>query len=198
MISTELLLRYGALSSRYERNTFIFEQGSKPLYYHQVVAGSVKMFTLSEEGKEYIHQFFADGASFGEPPLFFDGPYPASAMAMTESTVIRLKKEKFELLLLEHPKAMFEVLKVLSGRLREKSARASELALFDPEQRVVSLLQNVKSECKPDVLSDRIFIPFTRQQIADMTGLRVETVIRVIKNLEEKGFLEIRDRKVFV
>jgi CRP-like cAMP-binding protein len=39
-------------------------------------------------------------------------------------------------------------------------------------------------------------VPFTRQQLADMTGLRVETVVRSIKAMEHKGVLEIEDGKI--
>jgi len=40
-------------------------------------------------------------------------------------------------------------------------------------------------------------VEITRQQIADLTGLRVETVIRSIKSLERKGELSIVKRKVY-
>jgi DNA-binding transcriptional regulator YhcF (GntR family) len=36
-----------------------------------------------------------------------------------------------------------------------------------------------------------------RRQIAEMTGLRVETVIRVMRNLNEKGIIQIRNRKAY-
>ncbi|WP_418123738.1 helix-turn-helix domain-containing protein [Chryseobacterium sp. PTM-20240506] len=40
-------------------------------------------------------------------------------------------------------------------------------------------------------------IPLTRQQLASLTGLRVETVIRVIKNMEKENELKIVNRKIF-
>jgi CRP-like cAMP-binding protein len=41
-------------------------------------------------------------------------------------------------------------------------------------------------------------VELTRQEIADMTGLRVETVIRTMKAMEEKGMLKIENRKVLI
>jgi CRP-like cAMP-binding protein len=41
-----------------------------------------------------------------------------------------------------------------------------------------------------------IIVPFTRQQLADMTGLRVETVIRTIKMMEKNGKLFLDGHKV--
>lgn len=45
--------------------------------------------------------------------------------------------------------------------------------------------------------SELFEVTFTRQQLSDMLGLRVETVIRTIKQLEKEGHLKIKDRKVF-
>ena len=41
-------------------------------------------------------------------------------------------------------------------------------------------------------------IPLTRQQLASLTALRVETVIRTVKKLEKDGALKIINRKIFV
>jgi CRP/FNR family transcriptional regulator, cyclic AMP receptor protein len=40
-------------------------------------------------------------------------------------------------------------------------------------------------------------LPLTRQDLADLTGLRVETVIRKVGQLEEQGHLFVSDRKIF-
>ena len=47
-----------------------------------------------------------------------------------------------------------------------------------------------------DLDDQKVQVPFTRQEIANMTGLRVETVIRSVKSLEEQGLLKIIDRKI--
>lgn len=44
----------------------------------------------------------------------------------------------------------------------------------------------------------RLKIDYTRQQIAEMTGLRVETVKRVMRNLIDKKYFDYRERKSFL
>ena len=41
-------------------------------------------------------------------------------------------------------------------------------------------------------------LKLTRQQIADMTGLRVETVIRAMRQMHERGDVKIEKGKVFL
>jgi len=69
----------------------------------------------------------------------------------------------------------------------------SEVAFEEAEHRLRSLIKYLARE--HDHESDFVVL-LTRQQLADMTGLRVETVIRSIKSLESKGYLSIRKRRV--
>ena len=70
-----------------------------------------------------------------------------------------------------------------------------EISSHDPEHRILTLIDYLKE--KASETSGYYEVPFTRQQIADMTGLRVETVIRSIKSLEQKKKVKIENRKVY-
>ena len=45
---------------------------------------------------------------------------------------------------------------------------------------------------------ERFLVPYTRQQIADMTGLRVETVIRTVSRLKEEGKISVIKHKIYL
>ena len=80
----------------------------------------------------------------------------------------------------------------------------SEISSYDPEHRIVSLLRYFKSESDSQVKKGSTptylsyTVPFTRQQIADMSGLRVETVIRTVKKMETDGKVKIIGRKISI
>ena len=90
-----------------------------------------------------------------------------------------------------NPKLLLQITKKLSELLYFKSKMSSEISLYDPEHRILTLLDHLKKTDAPER------IDLTRQQIANLTALRVETVIRAIKSLEDKGELKIIDRKVY-
>jgi CRP-like cAMP-binding protein len=70
----------------------------------------------------------------------------------------------------------------------------SEISFYDPEHRIASLIQYLKEKLGNG--KDPFIVPLTRQQLADMSGLRVETVIRTVKTMEEQGKLKIADHKI--
>jgi CRP-like cAMP-binding protein len=200
VIDTDILIAWGAVYRQFRRGDYIFKEDSPAYFYHQIESGSVKMVNCNDQGKEFIQGMFEPGESFGEPPLFFEGVYPASAVAETDCTILKLRKESFFEILKDRPDAHFALTIVLANRLYMKAIVGRELACYQPEHRIITILDLLrdKAQDERDNQGEKIKVPYTRQQIADMTGLRVETVIRTIRNLEQKGLLEIQNGKVFI
>lgn len=197
MIQKELLEQYGAVEKRYEKSDVIFEVNTNAHYYFQVLSGEVKMNNYNEEGKEFIQGFFKPGESFGEPPLFVNRMYPANAIATEDSVILTIKKDLFKQFLLEHPVEAISIIENLAQRLHYKATMAAEIASEDPEHRVLQLIDYAIKHFDLSRDKNGFLVDFTRQQIGDLTGLRVETVIRAIKSLEKKRMLKIINRKVY-
>jgi CRP-like cAMP-binding protein len=195
MIPDALWLHYGARIVHLSKGETLFDQGTTASCFHQVKSGRVKMVSYNEHGREFVQGMFTEGQSFGEPPFFNDVPYPAAALAVIDSEVWKCPREGFLRLLADHPDIHLELTKVLSGRLVYKSMMLAEIAVEEAEHRLATLIEYLRST-EPGGALDAYRVPFTRQQLADMTGLRVETVVRSIKAMEQGGALEIADGKI--
>ncbi|MFH6995219.1 Crp/Fnr family transcriptional regulator [Flavobacterium sp. FlaQc-48] len=197
MIASELLEKYGALKKSFGKSEIIFEEGSLPSQYYQIVSGEIKMSNYNDDGREFIQGIFYKNQSFGEPPLFLNQKYPANAIAVESSEIFLLSKNNFMKLLQENPNISIKIIENLAQRLYYKSVMAAEISTHEPEHRVLKLMDHgiAYFNFRKDV--NGYLIGFTRQQIGDLTGLRVETVIRAIKALEKKGELKIINRKVY-
>jgi CRP/FNR family transcriptional regulator, cyclic AMP receptor protein len=161
----------------------------------------VKWINIDDSGREFVQKIIVPGESFGDMPMLDGGPYVATSVADTESLLIRLPKEIFLQMLRENPGIHFSFTKLMAERLREKFIILKEVASQDPERKVSTIIdmyksvnENLEDEC-PECHKTKIGL--TRQEIADMTGLRVETVIRTIRHLQEKGKLKIQRGKVY-
>lgn len=197
MIAIDLLEKYGALKKSFDKNETIFEKGNLPMYYYQVISGEVKMNNYNDDGREFIQGIFYKEQSFGEPPLFLNQNYPANAITVEDSIVIALSKNNFMKLLEENPKIGIKMIEIFAQRLLYKSVMAAEMSTQEPEHRILKLIDHGITYFKFKKDENGYLIKFTRQQIGDLTGLRVETVIRTIKMLEKKGVLKIINRKVY-
>jgi CRP-like cAMP-binding protein len=194
MIPENLLLDYGATLENIKANEIIISEKGRADFYFQVKQGEVKMFNLNEQGKEFVQGIFYDGESFGEPPLLGDFKYPASAAAVKPTTLYKLNKTSLFELLTENPEVNLRFTRALAKRLYYKATILKEISVHPPEHRILTLIDFLKRKYGTD---QPFQVELTRQQIADLTGQRVETVIRAIKQLEQDGEIRLIKHKVF-
>ncbi|WP_217495868.1 Crp/Fnr family transcriptional regulator [Mangrovivirga cuniculi] len=197
IINPVILEKYGAKPILFKKGEILFRERSEATHFYQVASGIVKMNNFNEEGTEFIQGMFHEGESFGEPPLFGDFKYPSNAEAVTESVLWKIPKENFLNLLKENFDLHLKFCSLLSQRLQFKAMIAKEISTNTPEHRILTLIEYFQKKSSKNANCPFFEVPFTRQQIADMTGLRVETVIRTIKALTKENKLQIINRKVF-
>jgi CRP-like cAMP-binding protein len=192
-IPSSLLQRYGASLNRFAKGEYIFYEEWPAHFYFQVEEGTVKMFNCGENN-DYIQSFFTHGESFGEPPLVGDFPYPADARAVTECKIWVLKKANFLKLLEENFEVHLSLTKSIAQRLCYKTKLLNVMNTQNPEQRILTIIDFYKN--KTTRTNGHYEVPFTRQALADMTGLRVETVIKKVIRLAETGELQLTNHKI--
>lgn len=194
-IDVKILYSFGGESMSYKPKEFIFKEGEHSQYYFQIISGKVKLNTFTENGKEFIHNILGKNQSFGDPLLFIEKLYPTNAVCLQATEVVRMPKNNFIEMLKHHPYLSLEMNMCLSQRLYYNSLMVSNMASSDPIQRLKGLLDYLKSYYDGDC--QHCFpIELTRQQIADLTGLRVETVIRTVKKMVNKEMIKLEGRTI--
>lgn len=175
--------------------TFLFMEGENAHFYYQIISGKVKMVNTNDEGKEFVQGTFEDGQSFGEPPLFQDREYPASAFAEVSTVLYSLPKDVFFELLSENFEIHLKFTSILTKRLMYKAMMLKEISNHDAKHRILALIDYMKDEFGQS--NEAFEVNLTRQQLSELLGIRVETVIRTVKQLQEDGDVKIIDRKIF-
>lgn len=192
MIKKDILLKYGAKQEFFSKDDFIFEEGMEALYYYKLISGKVKLNNYDGEDKEFIQNIYKKGQTFGDATIFLEIDYPCNAVAMEDSVLLLLSREQFYIMLKENQSVLFDVTKEISKRLYYKGIMSPEISSHDAEKRVITLLNYLKTNWHHPLTEEELYVvDLTRQQIADMTGLRVETVIRAIKKLRKSNQLKI-------
>lgn len=194
-IDQEILYSFGGEKVIYKAKEFIFKEGDYSQYYFQIISGKVKLNTFTENGKEFIHNILGKNQSFGDPLLFIEKVYPTNAISLQITEIIRMPKYNFMQMLKSNPDISLDMNMCLSQRLYYNNLMVRNLALADPIQRLKGVMDYLKSYHDGDC--QHCFpIELTRQQIADLTGLRVETVIRTIKKMVNNKIIKLEGRRI--
>lgn len=197
MIPENILREAGASIKNFNKKEIVFKEGNKLHHYYQIISGKIKLSTLNRDGKEIILNIFGETQSFGEILLFQEVESPFNAIALSDCKLLKLSKRSFLGLIKEYPEISMKINNQFANRLLNKIKFSQHIISIHPDERITALFDFIKNSETLHKKTEEDIITLTRQQIADYTGLTVETVIRTIKNMEQKKMVMLKNHKIF-
>ncbi len=178
----------------YPKNSVILFEDDPGDALYIVSSGQVKVVLIGEDGREVILSVLADGDFFGEMALIDDEPRSAHVIAMRDSQLLVLRRDDFQAQLEAHPKIALKLLRVLVQRLRGADQKIGGLVLLDVNGRVARLLLDLAEESGGPKITRRL----THHTIAQMIGSSRETVSRAMRELVERGLIDVTRREISI
>jgi len=177
-----------------EEGKSLFCQGDDVISFYLVISGKIKLFRVSQEGKEKVVDIVSSGDTFAEALMFMDQPYyPVNATALTSCRVLGINASHFKGMLRESIDTCFLLMGCMSFRLRGLIQEIDTLSLNTGTMRIVSyLLQNAPED------SDSFDLDIAKSVIASRLSVKPETFSRILKNLHLQNILTISGRKVTI
>ena len=170
------------VETHYRKDEFIFREGDRATSFHILKAGTVKCVKTSPEGRQVTLKVLLPGDLFCcDAAVLDNGTHPGCAQPMGDVSVLSLSRDSYYALLRRNPDAALQVIRYLGSRLNEAQETAKVLALNPAEQRLAALL--VKLVDRVGLREGnhvRLTVRLTRQDLADMVGMTVETATRIM------------------
>ena len=187
-----------SLARSYSKGTTIFTEGDPSDFLFTIDSGRVKVAKMLPGGKEVILEILGAGDPLGAVAAYESRPYPASATALEDSTLLVVKRGAFFALLENSPSLVLGLLNGLSFRLLELTRRIAEVTGSRVETRFASAFLMLAARLGRTEARG-VFIPLalSRQELADFTGTTLETAIRVMSRWGKEG-LVLTEKEGFV
>ena len=178
----------GVVKRRFKRGEMIVEQGKKTNALFILLNGRARVVSTDSRGREVILATLQPGDHIGEMSLIDNEPHSATVRAEVQTDVLMLGRVEFARCLPENTSMAYAVMRGLVQRLRHADRKIESLALMDVYGRVArALLEFAVDDGQGEKL---IREKISRQDIAKMVGASREMVSRVMKDLEERGFIQ--------
>ena len=176
------------IKRRFKRGEALVEQGQKSNALYILLTGRARVMTSDSRGREVILATLAQGDYLGEMSIIDNEPHSATVRAEVQTDVLMLGRAEFARCLTENASMSLVVMRGLVKRLRHADRKIESLALLDVYGRVAhALLDFAVPDAQGQLLiKDKI----SRQDLAKMVGASREMVSRVMKDPEERGFIE--------
>ncbi len=199
-MSQPQLEKISAITKKIEftKGKLIFQEGDHGNGFYIVASGKIKVFKLSFEGKEQILHIYGPGHTFGEVPVFEGKSFPASSMALEQSSILFLPRDKFVELITITPALAMNMLADLSRRLRAFTVQIENLSLKEVPARLAAYLITLHQESGQKPESDKITLPISKAQLANLIGTTPETVSRVLKKMADQSLIQVKTKDIFI
>jgi CRP/FNR family transcriptional regulator len=188
------------LTEKFKKKEDIFAEGDPSDWFYLLVSGKVKITKLSHDGREIILELISPQDFFGGLAVLKGFPYPANAVAMEDSEVIKISRVNLLKIIDRFPHIMFEITANLGNRVREFHDTLKNIALERVEARIAALLIKLADKTGEKGAGGETVITMrlTKQDLAEMVGATVETTIRVMSRFKKSGFVAEESGKIVV
>jgi len=173
----------------------IFSEGLDATAFFIVVSGTVKIYKVSPDGKEHTLHIHGPGDLIAEAAIFDSMVYPASCMALEDSTLVRIPREGFFTLIKKYPELALKMMSSYSKRLRQFVSKIEELSLKDIKSRLAgyllenSAIENGKTVCR---------LTYSKKELSSLLGTIPETLSRSFAFLKQKGLIVEKDNIIII
>ncbi|MGH3569971.1 MAG: Crp/Fnr family transcriptional regulator [Pseudonocardia sp.] len=177
----------------------LFLEGERSATVVVVVAGRVKVFSLTEEGEEVVLAVRGPGALLGELSAIDGAPRGASIGALEPVVALVVPVAAFVEFLRTHAGAAVVLLRMVTSRLRDADRKRVEFAAYDIAARVARRLVELAIRFgTPDEHGVRITVALSQDELAGWVGGSREAVAKALRVLRARGLLTTGRRTMTV
>ncbi len=184
---------------RFEEREVIFAQGDPGASVMVVVEGFVKLSSSTFGGREVVLEVAGPGAVFGELSVLNGWTRSAEAAALSAGRLLAIEARQFIRSLCQAPEAMFEIIRVLSERLRTATERMTDSVDLPAAARLAKALMRLAALHSHAVKGGlRIDFQLSQRELGAMTGLTRESINKHLAQWRDSGWVSLSDRFVTV
>jgi CRP-like cAMP-binding protein len=189
MISPEQVCEIRGTVSRhsYAPRELLFREGDPGTHLILIREGLVKLTALGSDGQEQIVGFGEPGHIIGFDTVD-DEIYTFTAESKTRVDACKIQRKDMLRVLEQNPNVSLHVVRALNDELARANRLIRVLGQKSPVEKVATFILSLVHR-KQDT-SIKVLLPLSREEMAETVGLRVETVSRVMADLQRRGVIE--------
>lgn len=179
----------------------LFRFNDQSQYLFMIRSGQIKLTTSGADGNEHIIGLVGAGYLLGFDNIG-DSVYSYTAECLTPTVVCRIRHRDMMQVLEENPKVSLNVLQAMNEQLVQARSLIRVLGQKSSNEKLASFLLTLAPKKTDDAAEQLMPLHLSRNEIAEVLGLTVETVSRIMARLQRdgvvdapRGYIHIRNRK---
>ncbi len=181
-----------------QKGQALFQAGDTLRSLYAIRSGTIKSYTITEQGDEQITAFHLAGDLVG-----FDAinhmTHPSFAQALETSMVCEIPFEILDDLSGKMPKLRQQIMRLMSNEIKGDQDMILLLSKKNAEERLAAFLYGLSSRFADRGFSAKEFrLNMTRGDIGNYLGLTVETISRLLGRFQKSGMLNVKGKYISI
>jgi CRP/FNR family transcriptional regulator, cyclic AMP receptor protein len=158
-----------------------------------ILSGTVKINVTQQDGTDVIIAILGAGDTVGEMSLLDSAGRSANVVTQEESTLLWMDRSAFQECLKVVPLITYNLVRVMSGRLRLANEQIQSLATLDVSGRVARQLLAFAQQYGRTAADGSIFVPIrlTQSDLAGLVGASRERVNQAIVDFKQRKYIKV-------
>ncbi|WP_183564144.1 response regulator [Mucilaginibacter sp. SP1R1] len=168
-----------------KKKQILYYDGDQPMGIYLILDGCIKTIKFSDDGREFMTGLYKTDNYLGVNALLLNEAFKETAIAVEDATVCLLPKDIILSLLTRYPAISQQFLRMLSNNIAEKEDQMLELAYNSVRKRLAQVLLRLNKQS-----DDPRLLKISREELAGMAGMAMETVSRTLTNFKDEGLID--------
>jgi len=181
----------------FKRKHLLYMSGQRPIALYYIIRGKVKIYKISEEGKELITKICADGDFWGYTSILEDINYRENAEVLEDSSLIMIPATEFLELMRNDPKVAQQFIHLIAKSMLEMEEDLLNLAFNSLRKKVAyGMVQQIANYMEQG--EESTVINLSRKEMAESIGVATESFVRTLADFKEEKLIDIREGKIVI
>jgi CRP-like cAMP-binding protein len=186
---------FNKITETYKRGSIIYQEGNRMKGFYCVQSGIIKIYQTGFDGKEQIIRFAKPGDIIGYRSVISNEPACTSTEVIEHAVLCHISTEILLNLVKNNGNFAVELMKLTCKELGEANSYITDIAQKTVKERLAEILIHLDEEFGEND-QGVLGISLTREELSNIVGTATESIIRLLSEFKNQGYIEINGRKI--
>ena len=183
------------ITETHKRGSIVYEEGNRMKGFYCVQKGIIKIYKTGIDGKEQIIRFAKHGDVIGYRSVVSNEPACTTTEVLEEITLCHIPADILLKLIQSNGNFALELMKLTCKELGEANSYITDIAQKTVKERLAEILIHLDEEFGEDP-AGVLKVSLTREELSNIVGTATESIIRLLSEFKNRGYLELNGRKI--
>jgi len=188
-------ISFSKITETFKRGSIVYHEGQRMKGFYCLQSGIIKIYKTGFDGKEQIVRFAQSGDIIGYRSVISNEPACTTTEVLKEAVLCLVPTELLFELIKTNGNFALELMKLTCKELGEANSYLTDIAQKTVKERLAEVLMHLYNEFGFDQ-EGSLAIALTREELSNVVGTATESIIRLLSEFKNEGFIELKGRKI--